>query len=295
MVMEILSPMKRTFFQLLLAAAFLFTGFSSCERNADVDLPDVPSRLALACFISPQDTIIRAYVARSVPIFSLNSGNVNPYQPYDGATVTLTGNSSSAQLVYNQQTQMYEIPASVFAVVAGNTYNISVSAPQYQTLQAQTTIPLVAPADFSATAEVIIDSVTFPGAPIISAEIDHQFTDVPGSINYYLINAVVEISDTTSPTNIFYELTRSIYNDDNRDGQLIRGGLSTGSNFLGDIVGLRLFLTTGDFDYYEYHRTILNGNNNGDPFSEPALVHTNVTNGYGIFSGIQTTSILIPF
>ncbi|MGL5889856.1 MAG: DUF4249 family protein, partial [Bacteroidia bacterium] len=139
-----------------------------------------------------------------------------------------------------------------------------------------------------------IDSVTYPGFPIISAEIDHQFTDVPGDINYYMINAVVEVLDTISSSTDFYELARSIQNDNNRDGQLIRGGLTTGSNFFGDIIGMRLFLSTGNFDYYEYHRTILNGNNSGDPFSEPALVHSNVTNGYGIFSGIQTSSVFIP-
>ncbi|MGL5892871.1 MAG: DUF4249 family protein, partial [Bacteroidia bacterium] len=190
--------MKRTFLHLLIVAALLLTGFSSCERDADVDLPNVPSKLALSCFISPQDTVIRAYVARSVPIFTLNNGNTDPYQPYDGATVTLSGNSTSIQLVYNQQTDMYEAPVTSFPIVAGNTYSISVSAQQYQTLQAQTTVPLVAPSDFSATAVVSIDSVTYPGFPIISAEIDHQFTDVPGDINYYMINAVVEVLDTIS-------------------------------------------------------------------------------------------------
>ncbi len=288
--------MKRTFLHLLFAAALILTGFTSCERDADVDLPDVPSKLALSCFISPQDTVIRAYVARSIPIFSLNNGNLSPFQPFDGATVVLSGNSTSIQLIFNQTTFMYEVPASAFPIVAGNTYSISVSAPQYQTLQAQTTVPLTAPSDFSATSVINIDSINYPGYPLITAEIDHQFTDVSGVTNYYMINATMEINDTSSsiPTQ-HLDLARSLGDDNNRDGQLIRGGISVNTNIYYDAIGIRIFLTTSDFDYYEFHRTIFNGSNNGDPFSEPALVHSNVTNGYGIFSGIQTTSILIPF
>jgi Domain of unknown function (DUF4249) len=294
MVMEILNPMKRTFIHLLAAAAFLLTCFSSCERNADVELPDVPSKLALSCFISPQDTIIRAYVTRSVPIFSLNSGNIDPYQPYDGAVVTLTGNSSSIQLVYNQQTQMYEIPATVFPIVAGNTYSISVSAPQYHTLQAQTRVPLVAPSDFTITADIDIDSINNTVYPFVTGEIDHQFTDIAGETNYYMINALMETDDTSSAAYRFFDLARSLETDNNRDGQLIRGGLSVYTNLFYNTIGIRIYLTTSGFDYYEYHRTIYSGNNGGDPFSEPSLVYSNVTNGYGIFCGVNTTSVLIP-
>ncbi|MFN8713593.1 MAG: DUF4249 domain-containing protein [Bacteroidota bacterium] len=286
--------MKRTFVKLFLASVFLLTGFTSCERDADVDLPNVPSKLALSCFISPQDTIIRAYVSRSIPIFTLNTSGASTNEPFGGATVTLTGNSGSVQLVYNAATMMYEIPASQFQIVPGGTYSISVSANQYQTLTAQTTVPNAAPSDFAVNASIAVDSITFPGFPIISADLDHQFTDVAGTVNYYQITVVMETYDSISARSQFLQLIQALDNDNNKDGQLIRGNLSTGTNIFGNAVGLHVYLTTSGFDFYEFHRTILNGQNSGDPFAEPALVHSNVTNGYGIFSGVNITSVFIP-
>jgi hypothetical protein len=274
------------------AVCFSFT-LTSCERNADVDLPNVDSKLALSCFISPQDTIIRAYVTRSIPVFELGSSGA-PHQAVANATVTLYDASGSVQLTFNPLLELYEIPAASFPIVAGQTYRITVALSGYPTIEASTRIPLSVPADFSATADLIIDSLTFPGFPMVEADIDHQFTDLPGDDNYYLINAVLNVNDTFNGIIRNYELARSIISDNNADGEVIRGNLRTGINASGNLNNLTLWLTSGTYDYYEFHRTILSGNNGGDPFSEPTLVYSNVKNGFGIFAGCNSTSFIIP-
>lgn len=285
--------MKQLFSTILvLAACFSFT-LTSCERNADVDLPDVDSKLALSCFISPQDTIIRAYVTRSIPVFELGSSNAQ-HQAVTNATVTLYDANGSVQLTFNPTLGLYETPATSFPIVAGQSYRITVALSGYPTLEASTSVPLSVPADFSATADLIIDSVSFPGFPLIQADIDHQFTDLSGDDNYYLINAVLNVNDTFNGITQNYELARSIVSDNNSDGELIRGSLRTSINAQGSLSSLTLWLTSGTYDYYEFHRTILSGSNGGDPFSEPTLVYSNVTNGFGIFAGCNSTSFVIP-
>ncbi|MCA6363587.1 MAG: DUF4249 domain-containing protein [Bacteroidetes bacterium] len=284
----------KQFFSIILSIAAVFSlTLTSCERNADVDLPDVDSKLALSCFISPQDTVIRAYVTRSIPVFELGSANTQ-HQAVNNATVMLYDASGSVQLTFNPLLEQYEIPAASFPIVAGQTYRITVALSGYPTLEASTRVPLSVPADFSATADLIIDSTSFPGFPLIEADIDHQFTDPAGDNNYYLINAVLNLNDTLNGIVRNYELARSIVSDHNADGEVIRGSLRTGINAQGSLNSLTIWLTSGTYDYYEFHRTILNGNNGGDPFSEPTLVYSNVTNGFGIFAGCNSTNVVIP-
>src|SRR5687768_11425535 len=100
---------------------FLFA-LISCEQDANIDLPETAPKLVISCYIMPQDSIIRANISLSNPIF--NSASTNTGAPVTDATVTLFGNSSSVQLVYNSSDQFYEIATSIFPIIGGNEYRI---------------------------------------------------------------------------------------------------------------------------------------------------------------------------
>ncbi|MCU0435271.1 MAG: DUF4249 domain-containing protein [Bacteroidia bacterium] len=285
--------MKRIHSLYIVAAAFVLLSFTSCERNADVDLPEVKPKLALSCFISPQDTIVRAYVTQSIPIFSLGSSS-QPHQPVNNATVTLSDANGSAQLTYNPVNGHYEIPATSFPIQAGQSYRITVQLQGFPTLEATTNVPVAVPSDFSVNPQITVDTTSFPGFPIFEAELEHQFTDLTGTGNYYMVNTVFNWTDTLMGIDQQLDLARVLYNDSDRDGELIRGRQSVGVNIQGSMNNVGIWLTASNYDYYEFHRTLLSGNNGGDPFSEPTLVYSNVTNGFGIFAGCNTTRIIIP-
>ena len=60
-----------------------------------------------------------------------------------------------------------------------------------------------------------------------------------------------------------------------------------------DIAGIHgyLYLKSVTKDYYWYQRSINNYyNSEGNPFAEPVVIYTNITNGRGIFYGSSADS-----
>jgi Domain of unknown function (DUF4249) len=51
-----------------------------------------------------------------------------------------------------------------------------------------------------------------------------------------------------------------------------------------------------DKNYYLYHESVQRNDNNGNPFAEPSLVFTNISNGYGCFGSFSTIDkdIILP-
>lgn len=259
---------------------FLFA-FTSCEQDANVDVPEVEPQLVVSCFITPQDTILRAKVSMTRPVFS----TVHQNGPITDATVTLYGNSSSVVLVYNVMNDAYEALTRTFPIYAGNEYHITVSVPSGLSADAYTTVPSAPPLNFSST----LEDTTLNNDPWMTngrARLRCEFDDPAGQTDLYrMVSYAVTYQPWTNDTTT-YRAAYELFSDQNADGQRIARSFvwdyynhsGSDSTFAFDI-----YLLHCNYDYYSFHRSL--DNYSGDnPFAEPTLIYSNVHNGRGIFA-----------
>lgn len=285
--------MKKISNKISVTAAILFFAagsifFSSCETNADVDLPEVPPKLVLSCFLTPQDTLIQVRVTKSRPIFQVSQQDVDA--PVTDATVRIFGNSGSVLLNYDASLERYTVPASQFPIISGSEYRIEVSAPQVDGVSATTTIPGPAPADFDMTMTYSVDSTNMYNWRY-ALGVHTSFTDMPGSGDLYRLSGKLLIYQPSTADTASRTFRSDFYNDVNGDGVFITNDGSpqffTSAPALGGDrpVALVTYLMRCSYEYYTYHVALSNYSEGGDPFSEPTLMYSNVNGGYGIFAG----------
>ena len=289
--------MKKYFLVFCSFSLLAFT-FISCEQNADVDLPDVPSRLVINGFIAPQDTVISIRVTKSVPMFESSEVDVN--EPVENATVRIFGNSTSVVLNYDASAGRYTIPASAFAIIPGNEYSIEVSAPQMETVTAKTTVPAVAPSGINTSMSYTIDSVSsFQWMYTIQSNL--SFTDPVQEGNLYRISRNVLFYDAFSMDTVLLQLSDEVFPDNDQNGQTILNERNVDFSFSPPSSGgaspeaMNILLVSCSKDYYYFHLSLQNYSGGGDPFSEPTLMYTNVEKGYGVFAGCSYFAQRINF
>ncbi len=288
---QILIEMRKLFY-ILPFGLFLFV---SCEQDANVDIPLTPPKLSVSCYITPQDSIIRAKVTLSNPVFGTTS--MNPNGEVTDATVTLFGNSTSTQLVYNSTTEYYEVLASVFPIIGGNDYRLAVTDPSGRRAEGSTSVPLTPPAGFQCS---VTDSV-YQYDPFYEqgeSKFTYSFADPGGINNYYrLVIYNVHVDGFSGDTT----LQRSgwdIFSDDNADGTTISKSTTMYYyNYMasGDsLIAYDVWLISGNYDYHRFHTSIYNYSGGEDPFSEPSMIYSNIEGGLGIFAGANGTKLRIP-
>lgn len=279
--------MKKLF--LVPALFLLVASLTSCERDADIELPEVSPKLVITCFISPQDTMVMARITRSRPIFE--SSNVNTNYSVPNATVTITGPSGSVQLTYNSMYEWYSVPASQFPIQAGATYTIAASTP-HLSASATTTVPAAAPQNFNCSLRVYTEDSSST-AYTHHYYADCSWNDFAGQADFYRLIWVKISKSYLNPQDTLYQKEGSaLVSDKDNDGHLLE---YTTENFqtyfqyaqTDTLIGFDLYLVHGSPEYYLYHQSLWNYSG-GDPFSEPSLIYTNVSGGLGIFAGFNS-------
>lgn len=277
--------MKKTLF--ILSGLLLL--LSSCEQNANIDLPETKPELVISCFITPQDSFIRARISLSTPVFNSTASNG---QPISNAAAILYGNNTSIALTYNINTLYYEALTSTFPIIAGNEYHLIVSEPSGLSAEAFTTVPLNPPLNFQCTA---VDSVVSndPWSTNGQVRYSYSFNDPAGQRDYYRamdysVHYLPSMNDTSMQRQSW-----ELFTDENADGTTIARNLTSWYYTNGDsLVAFDIYLLHCNYDYYSFHRSIENYSS-GDPFSEPMLVYDNVTNGLGIFAAANGGKVRI--
>ena len=261
--------------------------FMSCEQDANVDVPEIDPQLVINCFITPQDSMLRAQIELSNPVFSNNLQN----GPIDNATVTLYGNNTSVVLVYNSTNMYYEASASTFPIIAGNEYHIIVTNPSGLSAEAYTTVPANTPDNFTTTMEDTILTVD-PWSEQGRVTFDYSFDDVSGQQNFYRIMSYLVEYSSWSVDTMYQRTGWELFSDQNADGDHIARSLTfdyySGSS--DTIVAYDIYALNCNYDYYSFHKSL--DNYQGDnPFAEPTLIYSNVTNGLGIFGAANGTKL----
>lgn len=293
---------------LVITPLFLF----SCENLVkEIDpsfLPQTDSKLVVACFVSPQDTILSAKITETKVLIG-TKGDIR--DDITNATVSLSDGSKTIQLIYSASLGYYRALPSALPILVGKTYTITVSTPDGRKVNASATVP-----SSMAIKEVKIDSTKVNdfqrGAAITNTEYDIKviWQDKAGESNYYRSISVYDIFyQVPDPKNIKNTISNLVstlvdlrtIDDKDADGQLLslsRGFQPTngGANLQGqqanlsqrlDKIKVGLFQT--DTHYYNYHTSLRRQRENNNPFAEPVLLYTNLNGGFGCFGAYNAT------
>jgi hypothetical protein len=277
-----------------LFAVLLISLFSSCEKDADVDLPETKPKLVIASFITPQDTTLQVTVTRSRPIFE--SYTINTGSAVENATVIMASSTGSVQLTYDALKECYTASATMLPITPGNTYSLTVTTPQGESAEATTTVPVHNTiGNYSVT---MTDSLTTDGwTSTLTAQFTYQMNDYGGEENRYRFFAAALYRDSITGDTSSHRFANKLFTDDNADGQHLQGTFDAYWGYyypFGNrvIIGYDCWMLNVDIHYYQFHNSLYNYSS-GDPFSEPTLIYSNVKNGLGVFASANGSKLRI--
>ncbi len=270
--------------------------FSSCERDADVDLPETKPKLVLIGFITPQDSFVTVSLKRSKPIFQAYDVNTN--DAVTDATVTVFGNNTSVVLPFDATLQVYRISTSQFQILGGNEYRVTVSTPQGESAEATTVVPQNSiDASYALT---LTDTFTNlgPGYFWLNTTVQYQFTDNAQETNRYRFYIGLVLVDTLTFDTSIARMTSEFFNDNNGNGQLLSrnvelywGNFDTNLNDSAYAYDCWVFNVNSDYD--NYHKSLYNYSGGEDPFAEPTIIYSNVDGGLGVFAAANGRKIRV--
>lgn len=283
MDMEILKQYK-----IIALTVVLCVCISACrKKDATVKLPEVPSKLVLVSFISPQDTIIKVTVSLSQPLY--NNINANTFGVVADARVVISSALGSAELSYDAFSKSYLIYTTALQIVEGMTYKITVSTPDGKYAEASTSIPSRN------------TSLNF-SIPSDSTSLICHWNDSPSGKDYYrlfLQNSSYYLFEGYNQGGSFSDTIQANYvstawvTDEERDG----GTLTTSMEYLPMYFqknSRQLYLLHVSKEYYDYGTRLPQAENGNGPFTEPVMMYSNVSGGFGIFAGYNGYKLTVP-
>lgn len=296
---------------------FISLAYGSCQNGLvlEIDIPEHEPALVPYCFINAEDSIIKVFVQQSQGILDssqlrfIDNATVELYKNgvlWQNLTTKIT-NPATGELYY-QAVLNQSIAASEGY---GDSYELRVSAPNFETVTATQTLPapkLVTEIQHLRRAANSIDQVVDNTRVTIE--------DTPNEENYYRIILDVHEIGTAADGDTVYEArafggetlsnTESISNgflgvvitDKLFDGLRFTADVGSSpwgssysnekpNNSFGTIEVTLLTITRAEYLYqkslYAYSRAL------GNPFSEPTLIYGNFSGGLGIFSMMSAT------
>ncbi len=254
---------------------FLSMSLASCngffETVVDLDVPPHESKLAVTAELENTDKGRQIIVSYSV------GGLEEPDdgQLIDDAQVSING----TDMEYSGTPGIYFLPSD-FNFEAGSEYQLNVSAPGYDSVSAEQVMPDAVPIN---NFEMTDTGMTF-------------YFDDPEGEDYYIVAVYVEDEDYWMSLPLHMENSQV---DDVGNGIMFKDIMMDSGHhslhvlydnpFGGETepvertyVAVLKHITE---DAYRYkHSLLLNNDAMNNPFAEPVIVHSNIANGYGVFS-----------
>ncbi|GAB5519795.1 MAG: hypothetical protein RhofKO_20460 [Rhodothermales bacterium] len=274
----------------------------SCELVVEVDLPSAEPTLVLNSFAEAGQPW-SAHLTPFIPATAgqrtheevVRNGLIEVFKD-DARIATLTFRESPEDYDWLQAARDYYVADGSLAE-AGETYVIKASAPGFPPVTAKTTVPMPAVLDTVRTRFI-------PNAQEHEAgqlRIDVRLNDLPHDSYYFLsLNSERDslqfalwfklIDAPFQPISPFEdtEIRGLFFSDATFRNQTLDFTIESGVGY-GLIYSLTLYTVTED--YYLYHTTRIDQFEARDnPFAEPAPVHGNVQNGYGIFGALAAST-----
>ena len=266
-------------------------------------LPQTDSKLVVACFISPQDTVLSAKVTETKILIG-STGDIR--DDITNASVSLSNGTKTVPLVYNKSLGYYRALPAQLSILAGKTYFITVSTPDGRKVNASTIVP----SDI-AIKEVKIDSAKMTDIQRGTAATNTEYTvkviwlDRAGEANFYrgisIFDFLYQLPDPKFAKNTILMPVYSVVDlrtidDKGTDGQLISLSRTFQPNNIANPQGeqkrlnsIKVGLFQTDSNYYYYHTSLRKQRENNNPFAEPVLLFTNINGGFGCLGAYNAT------
>ena len=303
----------KTIYSLLVVMLLVLASCNSLVREVSPDrIPVATAKLVVHSYISPQDTVLTVLVETPSAVIGQQINNNGNRRSLSTATVSLSDGSRTVRLPYSAKDFLYRIASRELPIVAGATYTLTVSAPNFPTATAQCTVPSpVKPT------EIRVDSINgrangLPGTTYFGRLV---WRDLAGQRNTYQVSGMmtkivkrpvfvrpnVPPRDTTLSSQFTLSFNGSrIFTDQNADGGLLissRGeAIEYSFNSQERTIGLifTMTLSTIDENSYRYSTAIdQQGNANDNPFAEPVLIPNNIRNGLGCFGALNQSPLTV--
>ncbi|GAB1403071.1 hypothetical protein MASR1M74_02490 [Lentimicrobium sp.] len=263
--------------------------FTSCNQLiTEVDPPQSTPKLVVYSVISPQDTLIEVKVYKSHPLFSGTpyQSYENKFPPLTNATVLLSGAGKSVTLLYDTETETYTIDAQLFNITPGGQYELKVMAPDLQQVTAECTVPPDTPSAVEITHMGTVDNYDTD-----SWYMEFNFKDLKGEGHYYTVNMGTFYNnnpwtDETYLIDMGFK-GEQLITDKNMDESVYKYKSYPINLEMITYNFIWISLSLVDENYYKYKQSV-NSFQGDNPFSEPTPIFSNITDGLGMFAGINT-------
>lgn len=272
--------MKILTFISILSIIFLL----SCEKDANITLPEYNPKLVVHSFISPDDTIIKVHVSATLGIFGADTiylENEEIYPEYLPAQVTLIDGLTEVQFSSrNSKGFCY----AKYKIEAGKDYKLLVQCSGYPDASANCKVPPIN--DLSISLDTIVKVYNTSYGIYYEKKLLVNFTDLAGKNNFYSVYGVDRGLDYVNP--MFMETQ----GDSDTDSEMIRyisDNLSNGKTIstvfsFNEPDSLEAFILETDEHYYNYYTSWARYKDSDQIFTEFSPVYTNLKNGFGIFA-----------
>lgn len=292
--------MKRHYIAALLATVAL----ASCEKEITVKVPEYTPLLVVNSDTEVGDTM-RVSIGMSISILKFKKGQ--DLSVRDAQVLLLKSGKVIDTMKYDATLNNYN---SKTIAEDGGRYEVKVNAPGYQEASAATVVPsFVKIENIQRIPKARLDVDGLP-----QDELRITFKDPATLGDYYILSFTKD--NTSGDTTMYYSSCintvdasiESVSNEQIDQNTCLNGNaiFIRDALFNGTTKELRVFINSTYLepynnggvvyrviaalqhvteDYFKYRKTYQFATENGDnPFAEPTNIHTNVKNGYGVFS-----------
>lgn len=274
--------MKNIFYTLSLLLLIV-----SCRKKATIKLPVSEKKLVVTCFLEAGDSLATAIVRTSSPKFAGNNGFNQQYDDVvSNATVKISDGQNTLELQYDVKSQSYKASTLSFPITSGKTYYLNVNTPDGKNVSASTTVP---------TGKLEYESFKIQIQKNDSNSLEYvssiSVTDQPEitnylNINYQNITSSISSDPKDAEQNYVYPL-RFFDTDEKISKTQYNYNTQTVGLYLPDPIryaAAYIAILNCSKEFYLYNKSAEQAYfNNGNPFSDPVLVYSNINNGFGCF------------
>jgi hypothetical protein len=270
--------------------------FASCESVVEIPpLPELPPKLVVVSFISPEAEEVQVSVTRTVPL--LNADNNGKPVYVTNAQVTFSDGTDTALLAYDVQKQLYT--SKSLPIQPGKTYWLHVQHPDGLKAEARCTVPQKINTSLMARLDSSEKNLEQGGK---NYKLEMRWQDLPGEgDNYKIAGNLFSLANPGFTDTTFRRLefeSEPLFDDVGQDGRLwverslpISDFQQLQQNKLPQQINA--FVLTTEAAYLKYHRSLLQYQLNNS-FTNPGKLYSNVQDGFGVFAAYRLYKVTIP-
>ena len=303
---------------------FLLLLYAGCRDF--MEIPDTGRRIVINGLIT-NDSLLNVRIGTSAYILNFESGTTERQQDLKDAEVKIYQNENYIDSLYHTYTAFYDswnvfVPGNYqsqkLIVKEGNEYFITVKAHGLPEANAHTKVPEIVKIESIDTSHIILPPGEFDFSNTgLSCKI--HFTDPPNIINYYLLTVNKVPAARPFYSNIEFNCKDPVI-EETLHSRVIEGIAFSDKVINGQTYALSLIIrdesiayvqtaqtNDGKFslyfrlysipeEYFRYIRTLNQYSRNfGNPLADPVMMFSNITGGFGMFTGAAVSSVSINY